>query len=284
MPEKKVDSDQEPEWTWDPSLYAGSAVHYAVGRVAYPAEVVEVLVTALQLDGSGRLLDIGCGPGSLTLLLAPYFEEVIGVDADADMLNEAARLADEKQVINVAWRHLRGEDLPADLPPGRLIAFAQSFHWMDRPQVASAARGLLTPDGALVHLHATTHQGTDTDEELPHPRPPREAITELAQHYLGPQRRAGQGVLSGGTPGGEEMVYRAAGFAGPQRLEVPGRRVERTADQVVSSVYSLSSSAPHLFGERLEEFDAELRRMLAQSSADGLFCEQMGYITLDIWR
>jgi hypothetical protein len=200
------------------------------------------------------------------------------------MLNEAARLADEAQVTNVAWRHLRGEDLPADLPLGRLVTFAQSFHWMNRPQVASAARALLTPDGALVHLHATTHQGTDTDDELPHPRPPREAITELVQQYLGPQRRAGQGVLSAGAPGGEDMVYRAAGFTGPDRLEVPGRRVERTADQVVSSIYSLSSSAPHLFGERLEEFDTELRRLLAQSSADGLFCEQMGSITLDIWR
>jgi SAM-dependent methyltransferase len=289
VPRNEVGSDEEPDWTWDSSLYAGSAAHYAAGRVPYPAEVVEVLVTELQLDGSGQLLDVGCGPGSLTLLLAPHFERAIGVDADADMLSEAARLADEKQVANVVWRHLRGEDLPADLPPGRLVTFAQSFHWMDRPRVASAARGLLVPDGALVHLHATTHQGSDTDEELPHPRPPREGITELVQHYLGPQRRAGQGILPAGPSGGvvgsqEDIVYRATGFRGPRRLEVAGRVVERTADQVASSVYSLSSSAPHLFGERFAEFDTELRRLLDQSSADGLFSEQMGYITLDIWR
>ncbi len=284
MARNEVGSAGEPEWSWDPSLYAGSAVHYSAGRVSYPAEVVEVLVAALRLDGSGRLLDVGCGPGSLTLLLAPHFEQAIGVDADADMLGEAARLAEEKRVTNVVWRHLRAEDLPADLPPGQLVTFAQSFHWMDRPKVASQARGLLAPGGALAHVHATTHRGTDTDRELPHPRPPREAITELVQHYLGPQRRAGQGVLSAGTPGGEDGIYRAAGFTGPQRLEVPGRVVERTADQIVSSVYSLSSSAPHLFGKRLEEFDTELRRLLAQSSAQGLFGEQMGSITLDIWR
>jgi ubiquinone/menaquinone biosynthesis C-methylase UbiE len=34
------------------------------------------------------LLDVGCGPGSLTLLLAPYVSEAIGVDADGDMLGE----------------------------------------------------------------------------------------------------------------------------------------------------------------------------------------------------
>src|SRR5947209_6469738 len=74
------------DWEWDPSLYAGSAAYYATGRVAYPEQVAEALVAALELDGSGRLLDVGCGPGSLTLLLAPHFEQAIGVDADADML------------------------------------------------------------------------------------------------------------------------------------------------------------------------------------------------------
>lgn len=95
---------EEPAWTWDRSLYAGSAGHYAAGRVPYPAEVGDALTSALSLNGSGRLLDVGCGPGSLTLLLAPHFAEAIGVDADADMLTEAARLARERRISNVSWR------------------------------------------------------------------------------------------------------------------------------------------------------------------------------------
>lgn len=271
-------------WTWDPSLYSGSATYYATGRVAYPPEVTDALVAALELDGSGRLLDVGCGPGSLTLLLAPHFEEAIGVDADADMLAEAARLAEQQQVRNVVWRHLRAEDLPADLHPVGVVTFAQSFHWMDRPRVASAVRHLVVPGGAVVHVHATTHQGIDTGTELPHPRPPRKAIGELVQRYLGSQRRAGQGVLPAETPSGEDEVYRAAGFTGPQRLEVPDREVERTADQIAASIYSLSTSAPHLFGDHLDEFDGELRQLLAEASADGVFSEQMRSIALDIWR
>lgn len=121
-------------WRWDRTLYAGSAGYYPVGRAAYPAQLTDMLVAALRLDGTGRLVDVGYGPGSLTLLLAPHFAEVIGVDADADMLAEAARLADERDVRNVSWRHLRGEDLPADVPVARVMTFAQSFHWMDRPQ------------------------------------------------------------------------------------------------------------------------------------------------------
>ena len=61
-------------WQWNPSLYLGSAAYYVQGRVPYPQELADRLAAELMLDGSGRLLDIGCGPGSLTLLLAGLFE------------------------------------------------------------------------------------------------------------------------------------------------------------------------------------------------------------------
>jgi SAM-dependent methyltransferase len=284
MPPKQPEPDEGREWTWDPSLYAGSARYYTFGRVAYPAQLAEELVTALPLDGSELLLDVGCGPGSLTLLLAPYVAAAIGVDADADMLVEASRLAAEQQVHNVRWRRLRGEDLPADLPRPQLVTFAQSFHWMDRHRVAAAVHGMIATNGALVHVGAETHQGVDGDVELPRPRPPRAEIDALVQRYLGPRRRAGQGHFRDqARPGEEDDIYRAAGFHGPQQLEIPGRVVERTADEVAASVYSLSSAAPHLFGDRLSAFDAELRQLLAEAG-DGGFSEEMRSIRLSIWR
>jgi SAM-dependent methyltransferase len=269
-------------WTWDPTLYAGSAPHYAVGRVPYPPGVASALVSALPLDGRQRLLDVGCGPGSLTLLLAPHVAEVTGVDADGDMLAEAARLG--ASLPNVRWVRLRAEELPGGLPPVDVVTFAQSFHWTDRPRVAAVVRGMLRPGGAVVHVGATTHEGIDPDGDLPFPRPPREAVARLVERYLGPVRRAGQGVLPSGTSGGEDDVFRAAGFSGPSRIEVPGRVVERSVEEVASSIYSLSSSAPHLFGDRLAEFDADLRALLTEAAADGRFSEQMRSITLSLWR
>jgi hypothetical protein len=102
------------------------------------------------------------------------------------------------------------------------VSFAQSFHWMNQLRVASTALTMLESDGACVHVHATTHQGVGTGAALPHPRPPRAAIDELMERYLGPINRAGKGFLPPDKANREEEVYRAAGFYGPQRIEVPG--------------------------------------------------------------
>lgn len=271
-------------WEWDESLYAGSAPYYARGRIAYPAALAEALCDELGLDGTGRLLDVGCGPGSLTLLLAPLFAAAVGVDADRAMLDETAARAAGQGIRNVGWVHRRAEELDRDLGAFDVATFAQSFHWLDRPRVAEIVRGLLVPRGIWVHVHATTHRGVAGTGGGELPEPPHERIDELVASYLGPVRRAGRGLLPDGTPTGEDEVMTAAGFAGPRRLEVEGRVVERDEDEIVASVYSRSSSAPHLFGGRLAEFEVDLRRLLRVASPGGRFTERTREIELVIWR
>jgi SAM-dependent methyltransferase len=264
----------------NPDLYTGAAPYYTVGRVAYPPELADAIATELDLDGTGRLLDVGCGPGSLTLLLADRFTAVVGVDADAGMLAEAERLANAAGATNVSWRQLYAEELPADLGTFRLITFAQSFHWMDRPRVAAAAHGMLTAGGACVHVHATTHRGIDTHAELPFPSPPYEALGELSRRFVGavPTRSGGPGTS------GESEVYRAAGFSDPTTITVPRPVVTRTVDEIVAAHLSLSSSTPHLYGDRLDEFLAEARALLLAASPTGEFSEQLREIAADVWR
>ncbi len=272
----------EWNWQWDPSLYAGSAEHYAVGRMAYPAALADAVRDELGLVRSGRLLDVGCGPGSLTLLLAPLFAEAVGVDADGGMLEVAAS---RSELTNVRWRQLRAEELPADLGTFRVVTFAQSFHWMDQALVADRVRGMLTPDGAWVHVGATTHRGVEGTDELPHPRPPWDDIDKLVVRYLGPVRRAGQSLLPTGTRPGEEEVMRAAGYRGPTRIVVGGNEIEdRSVDDIVASVFSLSSSTPHLLGPDLAAFEADLRDLLTKAADNGLFSERRREIEAVIWR
>jgi SAM-dependent methyltransferase len=272
-------------WSWDESLYRGSATHYRIGRMPYPKEIADELRDALGLDGTGRLLDVGCGPGSLTLLLAPLFRSAVGVDADAGMVREAELEADRAGVGNVEWRRMRAEELPGGLGTFDVITFAQSFHWMDQPAVARAVRPMLASDGVWVHVGATTHQGVDGDDPLPHPRPPWAAISGLVERFLGTTRRAGQGTLPKENKSGEEDVMLAAGYDGPQRIVVSrGEIVTRGTDEVVSAVLSLSGSAPHLFGDRLPDFERDLRDLLCETSPGGLFAERLREVELVLWR
>jgi SAM-dependent methyltransferase len=272
-------------WQWDETLYAGSAAHYRDGRLPYPPAVAEAIASEVGLDGTQRLLDVGCGPGSLTLVLAPLVAAAVGVDADPDMVAVAAKEAARAGIGNVRWLHLRAEALPAGLVRFGLVTFAQSFHWMDRSAVAATARAMLTDPGVVVHVHATTHRGDESDDRLVLPRPPHPQIDALVRRYLGPQRRAGEGVLPGGTPGGEDAIYRAAGFAEPVRVELEtGEIVHRTEDEVVAATFSLSSAAPHLFGARLPAFEADLRRLLRDAAPGGVFAERRRGIALDFWR
>jgi hypothetical protein len=156
---------------------------------------------------------------------------------------------------------------------------------MDRLRVARRVRGLLEPAGFWIHVGATTHRGAEDAESLPHPAPPWDRISALVAAYLGPVRRAGQGFLPGGTAGGEEAIMREAGYTKVTRLQVDdGRVFDRDADAIVSAVFSLSSSAPHLFAERLPAFEIELRDLLAEASPGGRFAEREVSTGVVVWR
>jgi len=254
---------------WDPTLFAGSASYYARGRVAYPPALTSALRDELDLEPSKRLLDIGCGPGSLTFLLAPFVAEAVGIDADSDMIREAQAHAP----ANARFVRMRAEELPGGLGTFDAVTFAQSFHWLDQDLVPRLVYNLLAPGGRVASMGAATDRG---EGDVPH-----EEISALVRSYLGPVRRAGQGLLPDGTADIDWDVFTRAGFSEQRRIDVPGEREElRTADDVVAAVFSRSYSAPHLFGRRLGEFERDLRSLLG----DGPFRERFGDVGLRVWR
>ena len=276
-------------WNWDESLFAGAAGYYEQGRLPYAPGLAGVFARSLALDGRGRLLDVGCGPGTVTLRLAPLFEAAVGLDPDPEMLAHASRAAAGRGIGNIAWVRQRAEALPAGLGSFRAVTFAASFHWMDRPRVASALAAMLDRGGAVVQVDAPGYRPEELAAEarrgsLPFPPPPGDALDQLRRQYLGSDKRAGQGIRNT-SPAGEDQVFREAGFLPAQTVTVPDQRVvERTADAVVAGVFSSSSTAPHLFGDRREDFEADMRQILAQASPSGRFSVRLPDNILRIWR
>jgi SAM-dependent methyltransferase len=261
---------------YDPTIYLGSAAHYRNGRPAYSPQLEAVLAREAGLDGNGRLLDAGCGPGVLTVRLAHLFGQAVGLDPDAAMLAEGCRAAAEHGVANIRWVRGLAEDLPAVAPgPYRLVTFGQSFHWTDEERVAETVYDMLEPGGALV-LIVHTVAGRPRPPGPEAPEVPHDEITALVRKYLGPARRAGQGIAPERTHRFEDVLARTR-FGVPRQVFAPGiPDLQRDSQSVLSGYLSLSSSAPHLFGDRLDDFTAEVRALLANRSAEGIFWDWPG--------
>ncbi len=261
---------------FDQTLYQGAAAYYSRGRPTYSRMLPALLAQELRLDGTGCLLDVGCGPGFLTLALAPLFARAVGLDPDHEMLAEAGRRAANHEGGTLAWVQARAEELPIRVPGGvKLVTFGTSFHWTDRARVAEVVYDVLAPGGALALIEHQV-QGRPVPAGPPYPPIPHAAIEQVIDRYLGPVRRAGQGlrVLS---PEPHETVLRRTRFGPPQRLFVPGRAdLVRDSDQVVAGYFSMSFATPRLFGDRRAAFEAEVRATLLAHSASGRFWEWPG--------
>jgi SAM-dependent methyltransferase len=262
--------------SYDPTLFEGAAAHYRYGRPPYSPQLEAVLTQEFDLDGSGRLLDGGCGPGILTVRLAHLFEAAVGLDPDAAMLAEGRRVAEEQGIANIRWVQAVAEDLPEAAPgPYRLITFGQSFHWTDEARVAEALYDMLEPDGALALIVHTVEDRPAPPSPGPPPIPHAE-IRVLVEKYLGSTRRAGQGVSLVRNHRFEDVLVRTR-FGATESIFVPGiPDLLRDSESVLSGYFSMSSSAPHLFGDRAEDFAGEVRELLASRSPEGMFWDWPG--------
>jgi SAM-dependent methyltransferase len=241
-------------------LFTGTAAYYAAFRRPYPASVVDYLVKRCGLEGDGRLLDAGCGTGQVFQVMARYFDEVIAIDPDPQMIAYARRTVADLGLGNVTLRQMRADDLQTDTRPLRMAIFGASFHWTDRPRVGDVIHDLLEPNGTLVVLSPSgIHSGTSDWEA---------AIREALDRHLGPDRRAGSGLYRGGER--HEQALARTRFT---KVEVTDISVaERwSIDDIVGYLYSTSYASKNILGDRAEAFESDIRRRLHRLATQGEF-------------
>jgi SAM-dependent methyltransferase len=130
--------------------FAEAAPYYPF-RAPYAPAAIDYLEQAFRIDRQSRVLDLGCGPGTLTLPISRSAGHVVAVDPCRAMIDEGRRRAAEAGITNIDWRRSRAEDLDVAEEGHFLLAIiGQAFHWMDRDAVLRKLARILEPRGALV--------------------------------------------------------------------------------------------------------------------------------------
>lgn len=261
----------------DPLAFRGTAEYYSIGRPPYSEELADTMALELSLDGTGQLLDVGCGPGVLELQLARLFKQTVGLDPEAGMLREGARRCAQAGIGNVRWVLGVADDIASlDIEPCRVVTFGQSFHRVHRLEVADLIYDLLEPDGSLV-LISNVVAGRPCPDGPNHSRIPHDDIIELIINYLGAGTRDYLATWNEGQRERFEDTLAQSRFGTSRTIYAPGRPdLVRDIDTVVANYFSLSYAAPRLFGDRREEYESDLRRLLEDHSPTGLFWDWPG--------
>jgi SAM-dependent methyltransferase len=250
--------------TFDSTLFDGAPYYYSRYRPKYPPQLYAQLAHGLNLNGSGRLLDLGCGTGLIALAFHDQFEQVIGLDPDPAMLAEAQREASAVNAKNIIWLQQSAEQIGTDLGTFKLITIGRAFHWMDRPLVIQLSYELLEPGGGLVLL--ATHGEDPWKDETPW----KQSALAVVKRWLGERRRAGQGWWVDPDPPHAELLAQSPFFL--QVLYEASYQQTWTIDSFIGYLYSTAFCLRSFLPDP-EAFEAELRETLLAINPAGQFTE-----------
>lgn len=111
----------------------------------------ERAIALADVDGSTRVLDVACGPGTLTFLAAPQVDEVVSLDFSRDMIAELEAKKRELGADNVTAVVGDGQALPFE--DDRFDAAFSMFGLMffpDRHKGFTELSRVVRPGGAIV--------------------------------------------------------------------------------------------------------------------------------------
>lgn len=246
---------------YDPDLFRGTAEYYWRFRAPYAPEALAHVVDTFGLGPADRVLDLGCGPGILTLPLAEIVKDVIALDPDPEMLAQGRQRASAAGLTNIEWRQAGSREVASLAGPFKLVAMGQSFHWMDRDQVLADLHDLVEDGGGLAMIAPGERRPQESTEA---------AASAVVRSFLGaqpwhPQRNR--------EPRHEPALRRS-------KFEITDYReftstLERDVESVIGNLYSTSGAARRLFGERAPAFEAAVREAMLALNPSGVFQETL---------
>lgn len=218
---------------FDPQAHAylQSAVHAAGPDLLRAREILSQTTSARN----GSVLDLGCGAGHLSFMLAPVAGTVTAVDPSPGMLATVAKAAVERTLPNITTCQAGAEQLPFDDCTFDIVATRYSaHHWLDLPRALNEMHRVVKPGGHVLIIDLEGDENALVDTHL-------QAI-ELLRDLSHIRDR---------SPSEWGRLLSGAGFAGiqheswPTRLEfTPWVTRMRTSPERVAMIRAIQQECP----------------------------------------
>jgi len=247
-------------------LFKGTAWYYSRYRPIYSDSLIRFLISKFSLDGNGQMLDLGCGDGRLTLRFSDWFEKIVGLDTEPEMIQEAERISKEFRVENAEWLIDDIEKYKSkNNTTFRFVTIAKAFHWMDRPKVLDSLYEMIAFGGgiAIIDNYSPNHVLL----------PWQKKVQEVVKHWYGNERRAGNITYSHPTVSHEDII--SSSKFDLEIHQMPSYEQIWTLNSIIGNHYSTSFGAKRFLGDNVDFFEKHLKEELLAIDKTGVFKEQI---------
>lgn len=136
------------------SFTKDQGANYAQNRLVYHPNLFQTIISHHTSTGGqlNTLLDIGCGPGTTAIALAPHFKNVIGLDPSAGMITTARSSTSDPAIrFDISTAEDLGSHLTPPIPDESvdLITASTAAHWFNMALFWPRAAKVLKPGGSV---------------------------------------------------------------------------------------------------------------------------------------
>lgn len=251
--------------------FRGTAKYYAKYKPKYDQIVWDYLKGKFNLNGSGRLLDLGCGTGQIVVPLSKYFEKIVAMDPEVEMLEEAKIRAREENAENINFVRGGSYSLDENLGSFRLVAMGRSFNWMDRDETLKKLYKIIEPGGGIAAIAERDWVWNGGYEW-------QVSVRNVVRKWL-PDVETRRGSPKETH---EEVIARSV-F---KNMEIYQHRFSRlwNTETVIGYLYSTSYCSIPVLGDKKEPFERDMRNMLENLQKEHKFVEDVTLQVITAWK